>query len=202
MLHVLSGVLSVVPYRHDYVLMLAWGVTCLIALLALIFVGARAAGRDLIGSVAGSALLGSMAGALAGVLASSDPDGFPGRAIPGAIIGAITVGWVGLLFNSVAGSWNDPVARRVKAGLSGIPTVGVLVLLYFSAEAEVVFWWAAHTPCEALGPNHPAGVCVPKFGPWALRLLAFDIALLALLFLLQAVRSPATVRSSPGVVLY
>src|SRR5437879_5533872 len=106
-------------YRHDYVLMIAWGVTCLFALLALVFVGARAAGWDLLGSVAGSAVLGSMAGALAGVLGSSDPDGFPGLAIPGAIVGL-----------------------------------------------------------------------------WALRLLAFDTALLALLFLLQAARAPAT-RQAP-----
>ena len=127
----------VVPYRHEYVLMVAWVVTCLVALLALLLVGARAAGWDLLGSAAGSALLGSMAGALAGVLASPDPDGFPGLAVPGAIVGAITLGLVGLFFNATGGR-ADPIARRVKAGLSGIPVVGLLVLLYFSAASEVV----------------------------------------------------------------
>jgi hypothetical protein len=145
--------------------------------------------------VAGSALLGSMSGALAGVLASPDPDGFPGLAVPGAIVGAITLGLVGLFFNSTGGR-ADRIARRVKAGLSGIPVVGLLVLLYFSAASEVVLGWTRHTPdglCAALDPNDPFrqfAVCVPKFGLWALRLLAFDIALLALLFLLQAAQAP------------
>ena len=202
MLHVMSGVLLVVPYRHEYVLMVAWVVTCLVALLALLLVGARAAGWDLLGSAAGSALLGSMAGALAGVLASPDPDGFPGLAVPGAIVGAITLGLVGLFFNATGGR-ADPIARRVKAGLSGIPVVGLLVLLYFSAASEVVLGWTRQTPdgpCYALDPNDPfrqfAG-CMPKFGVWALRLLAFDIALLALLFLLQAARAPMTRRTDP-----
>jgi hypothetical protein len=186
-------------YRHDYVLMIAWGVTCLFALLALLFVGARAAGWDLLGSVAGSAVLGSMAGALAGVLGSSDPDGFPGLAIPGAIVGAVTLGLVGLFFNSVGGS-ADPVARRVKAGLSGIPVILVLVVLRISAAAELVLGWTRRTPdgpCSPPGPSTQVVPCVPKFGPWALRLLAFDIALLALLFLLQAARAPATRQAHP-----
>jgi hypothetical protein len=204
MLHVTSGVLLVVPYRHAYVLLVAWGVTFLIALLALLLVGARATGWDLLGSVAGSALLGSMAGALAGVLASPDPDGFPGLAIPGATVGATTLGLVGLFFNSTRGR-ADPIARRVKAGLSGIPVVGVLVLLYFSAASEVVLGWTRYTSaglCAALDPNDPfrqVAVCEPKFGPWALRLLAFDIALLALLFLLQAARAPTTRRTDPTI---
>src|SRR5439155_17394541 len=111
MLHVLSGVLSVVPYRHDYVLMIGWGVTCLVALLALLLVGARAAGWDLLGSAAGSALLGSMAGALAGVIHSPDPDSFPLGAVAGAVVGAVAFGLLGLAVK-------DPLARRVKALLS------------------------------------------------------------------------------------
>ena len=79
---VATAVLGIVPYRHEYVLMVAWATTSLIALLALVLVGARAFRWDLIGSVAGSALLGSAAGVLASVLDSSDPDGFPSGAAP------------------------------------------------------------------------------------------------------------------------
>ncbi|TMM22391.1 MAG: hypothetical protein E6F95_08185 [Actinobacteria bacterium] len=99
-------------YRHDYVLMIAWGVTFLIALPALLLVGARAAGWDVLGSAAGSALLGSMAGALAGVLSNRDPDSFPDGAVAGAVVGAVAFGILGLAVR-------DPLARRVKALMPG-----------------------------------------------------------------------------------
>ena len=173
-------------YRHDYVLILTWGVTCLIALLALFLVGARAAGWDVLGSAAGSALVGSMAGALAGVLHNPDPDSFPQGAVAGAVVGAVALGLLGLAVS-------DPLARRVKALMSGTFVVGVLVYFYASATAEVVLGWTRQTlggTCYAPDPNQPLGhvvACVPKYGLWARRLLAFDIALLALLFLLQGV---------------
>jgi hypothetical protein len=173
-------------YRHDYVLMLTWGVTSLIALLALLLVGARAAGWDVLGSAAGSALLGSMAGALAGVLHNPDPDSFPDGAVAGAVVGAVALGLLGLAVR-------DPLARRAKALMSGAFVVGVLVYFYAGATAQVVLGWTRQTPggtCYAPDPNQPLGhvvACVPKYGLWARRLLAFDIALLALLFLLQGV---------------
>jgi hypothetical protein len=197
---VATAVLGIVPYRHEYVLMVAWATTFLIALLALVLVGARAFRWDLIGSVAGSALLGSAAGVLASVLDSSDPDGFPSGAVPGAIIGAIMLGLVGLFFNSSVGGADDPVARRVKASLSGIPVVFVLVLLERSAATQVVLGWTRQTPdgpCKTLDPSQPFGACVPKYGSGALRLLAFEIVLLALLFVLQAARAPAARRPDP-----
>jgi hypothetical protein len=197
---VATAVLSIVPYRHEYVLMVAWATTFLIALLALVLVGARAFRWDLIGSVAGSALLGSAAGVLASLLDSSDPDGFPSGAVPGAIIGAIMLGLLGLFFNSSVGGADDPVARRVKASLSGIPVVFVLVLLERSAATQVVLGWTRQTPdgpCKTLDPSQPFGACVPKYGSGALRLLAFDIVLLALLFVLQAARAPAARRPDP-----
>ena len=197
---VATAVLGIVPYRHEYVLMVAWATTFLIPLLALVLVGARAFRWDLIGSVAGSALLGSAAGVLASVLDSSDPDGFPSGAVPGAIIGAIMLGLVGLFFNSSVGGADDPVARRVKASLSGTPVVFVLVLLERSAATQVVLGWTRQTPdgpCETLDPSQPFGACVPKYGSGALRLLAFDIVLLALLFVLQAARAPAARRPDP-----
>jgi hypothetical protein len=194
------AVLDIVPYRHEYVLMVAWATTFLIALLALVLFGARVFRWDLIGSVAGSALLGSAAGVLASVLDNSDPDGFPSGAVPGAIIGAVVLGLVGLFFNSSVGGADDPVARRVKASLSGIPVVFVLVLLERSAATQVVLGWTRQTPdgpCETLHPSQPFGACVPKYGSGALRLLAFDIVLLALLFVLQAARAPAARRPDP-----
>src|SRR5439155_5045455 len=186
MLHGLCGVPSVVPYHHDYVLMVTWGVTCLFASLALLLVGARAAGWDLLGSAAGSAVLGSMAGALAGVLLNSDPDSFPTLAVGGSIVGLVAFGLIGLAVR-------DPLARRVKALMSGTFVVAALVFLYASATAEVVLGWTRQTPdgpCYWPDPNQPLGhvvECVPKYGLWAQRLLVFDIALLALLFLLQGV---------------
>jgi len=177
--------------------MVAWATTFLIALLALVLVGARAFRWDLVGSVAGSVLLGSMAGVLASVLDSSDPDGFPSGAVPAAIVGGIMLGLVGLFFNSSVGGADDLVARRVKASLSGIPVVFVLVLLERSAATQFVLGWTRQTPdgpCETLDPSQPFGACVPKYGSGALRLLAFDIVLLALLFVLQAARAPAARR--------
>lgn len=197
---VATAVLGIVPYRHEYVLMVAWATTFLIALLALVLVGARAFRWDLIGSVVGSALLGSAAGVLASVLDSSDPDGFPSGAVPGAVPGAIMFGLVGLFFNSSVGGADDPVARRVKASLSGIPVVFVLVLLERSAATQVVLGWTRQTPdgpCKTLDPSQLFGACVPKYGSGALRLLAFDIVLLALLFVLQAARAPAARRPDP-----
>jgi hypothetical protein len=173
-------------YRHDYVLMIAWGVTFLIALPALLLVGARAAGWDLLGSAAGSALLGSMAGALAGVLSNPDPDAFPDGAVAGAVVGAVALGILGLAVR-------DPLARRVKALMSGTFVVGVLVYVYASATSQVVLGGTRQTPdgpCYAPDPTQLLGqvvACVPKYDLWAQRLLAFDIALLALLFLLQGV---------------
>jgi len=174
-------------YGHDYVLMIAWGVTFLIALPALLLlVGARAAGWDVLGSAAGSALLGSMAGALAGVLSNRDPDSFPDGAVAGAVVGAVAFGILGLAVR-------DPLARRVKALMSGTFVVGLLVYFYVSARAAVVLGWTRQTPdgpCYAPDPNQALEhvvACVPKYGLWAQRLLAFDIVLLALLFLLQGV---------------
>ncbi len=186
MVHVMHGVLLVAPYRHVYVLMIAWGVTCLFALLAVLLVGTRAAGWDVLGSAAGCAVLGSMAGALAGVLHNPDPDSFPTLAVGAAIVGAVAFGLVGL---AVSGA----LARRVKALMSGTFVVGALVFLYTSATAEVVLGWTRQTPdgpCYWPDPNRPLErvvECVPKYGLWARRLLVFDIALLALLFLLQGV---------------
>jgi len=172
-------------YRHDYVLMIAWGVTFLIALPALLLVGARVAKWDVLGSAAGSALLGSMAGALAGVLHNPDPDSFPDGAVAGAVVGAVAFGILGLAVRDLA--------RRVKALMSGTFVVGVLLYFYASATSEIVLGWTRQTPdgpCYAPDPNQTlehAVACVPKYGVWPQRLLAFDIALLALLFLLQGV---------------
>jgi hypothetical protein len=173
-------------YRHDYVLMIAWAVTFLIALPAFLLVGARAAGRDVLGSAVGSALLGCMAGALAGVLHNPNPDSFPDGAVAGAVVGAVAFGILGLAVR-------DPLARRVKALMLGTLVVGVLLYCYASATSEVVLGWTRQTPdgpCYAPDPNQAlesAVACVPKYGLWPQRLLAFDIALVALLFLLQGV---------------
>jgi len=172
-------------YRHDYVLAVAWGVTCLVALLALLLVGARVAGWDVLGSAAGSALLGSIAGALAGLFSSPDPDSFPVRAVLGAVVGAVAFGLAGLAVRP-----SDP-PRRFKALASGCVVVVALVVLEVRAAAELVLGWTQRTPggpCHAPDPSHPLRdvvACVPKFSLWAQRLLALDIALLAFLFLLQ-----------------
>jgi hypothetical protein len=192
---------GIAPYRREYVLVVAWATTSLIALLAFVLVGARAFRWDLVGSVAGSALLGSAAGLLASVLDSSDPDAFPSGAVLGTVVGAITLGLVGFFFNSSVGGADDPVARRVKASLSGVPVVFVLVLLERSEATQFVLGWTRQTPdgpCETLDPSQPFGACVPKYGAGALRLLAFDIVLLALLFVLQAARAPSARRQDPA----
>jgi len=171
-------------YRHEYVLTVAWVVTCSVVLVTLLLVGARAARCDFLGSPVGWASIGSIAGALAGVLSMSDPDSYPGRAVILAVIGAVVFGLTALLMRSAE-------VPRGLALIAGFIVVGMLLLLKVRAAEAFVLGWTRGTPdgpCKEPGASTQVVPCVPKYGPGAMRLYGFDIALLALLFVLQAVR--------------
>jgi uncharacterized membrane protein YeaQ/YmgE (transglycosylase-associated protein family) len=181
-------------YRHDYVLAVAWVVTCSVALVSVFLVGARAARWDVLGSPVGWALIGSIAGVLAGVLSMSDPDSYPGRAVILAVIGAVVFGLTAFPLKSAE-------VPRGFALIPGFIVVGVIMLLKIRAAEAIVLGWThpLDGPCNEPGARTQMAPCVPKYGPVAMRLYAFDIALLASLFVLQAIPvRPRIARSTNG----
>src|SRR5439155_25800752 len=85
-----------------------------------------------------------------------------------------------------------PLARHLKTLALATAVIGTAVVLGVHAAADHLCYgpFGHHSPTSRyyLTP-HPGGSCLPKFGMWAQALLAFDVAFLALLSLLQAVRA-------------
>jgi len=166
-------------YHYDSVLAAVWALGCLIVGPVLLFLGARAAG---------SALLGSLAGSVVGLgLVSSNIDSLPYGAVVGASVGAVVFGLAGLAWRPAA-----PLARHLKTLALATAIIGALVVLgvHVAADHRCYGPFGNHNPTSHyfLAP-HPGASCLPKFGLWAQALLAFDVAFLALLSLLQAVQA-------------
>jgi hypothetical protein len=174
-------------YRWDLDLMAVWGFGCLIAGPVLLFLGARAAG---------SALLGSLAGAVTGLaLVSSSIDSLPNGAVVGASVGTVVFGLLGLAWRPAA-----PLAPHLKTLALVTSVIGALVVLgvHIAADHTCYGPWAYHRPTsDYYRTPHPGASCLQDFGLWAQALLAFDVAFLALLSLVQAPRSRMG-RSSVG----
>ena len=166
-------------YHYDSVLAAVWALGCLIVGPVLLFLGARAAG---------SALLGSLAGSVVGLgLVSSNIDSLPYGAVVGASVGAVVFGLAGLAWRPAA-----PLAPHLKTLALVTAVIGVLVVLgvHLAADHTCYGPWAYHRPTsDYYRTPHPGASCLPKFGLWAQALLAFDVAFLALLSLLQAVQA-------------
>lgn len=174
-------------YRWDLDLMDVWGFGCLIVGPVLLYLGARAAG---------SALLGSLAGAVAGLaLVSSSIDSLPYGAIVGASVGTVVFGLLGLAWRPAA-----PLASHLKTLALVAAVIGALVVLGVHVAADHTCYgpWVYHRPnSHYFRTPHPGGSCLPDFGVRGQVLLAFDAAFVALLSLLQALLS-RTGRSSVG----
>ena len=174
-------------YHYDNVLADVWGLGCLVAGPVLLFMGARAAG---------CALLGSLAGSVVGLgLVSSNIDSLPYGAVVGASVGTVAFGLLGLAWRPAA-----PLALHLKTLALVTAVIGTLVVLgvHIAADQTCYGPWAYHRPTsDYFRTPHPGASCLPKFGLWAQALLAFDVAFLALLSLVQAPRSRMG-RSSVG----
>jgi hypothetical protein len=174
-------------YHYDNVLADVWGLGCLVAGPVLLFMGARAAG---------CALLGSLAGSVVGFgLVSSNIDSLPYGAVVGASVGTVVFGLLGLAWRPAA-----PLAPHLKTLALVTAVIGALVVLGIHLAADQTCYgpYRYHQPTsDYFRTPHPGGSCLPKFGLWAQALLAFDVAFLALLSFVQALRL-RTGRSSVG----
>ena len=163
------------------------GFGCLIVGALLIFLGARAAG---------SALLGSLAGSVAGLaLVSSNIDSLPYGAVVGASAGTVVFGLLGLAWMPAA-----PLAPHLKTLALVTAIIGALVVLGFQIAADHTCYgpWVYHRPTsDYFRTPHPGGSCLPDFGVWGQALLAFDVGFVALLSMLQLLLSRSG-RSSVG----
>jgi hypothetical protein len=141
-------------------------------------------------------LLGSLAGSVVGLgLVSSNSDSLPYGAVVGASVGTVVFGLLGLVWKPAA-----PLAPHLKTLALVTAVIGTLVVLgvHIAADQTCYGPWRYHQPTsDYYRTPHPGASCLPKFGLWAQALLAFDIAFLASLSLLQALLS-ATGRSSVG----
>src|SRR5439155_5781782 len=141
-----------------------------------LFLGARAAG---------SALLGSLAGCVAGLaLVSSSIDSLPYGAVVGASAGTVVFGLLGLAWGPAA-----PLAPHLKTLALVTAVIGALVVLgvHIAADHTCYGPWAYHRPTsDYFRTPHPGVSCLPDFGVRGQVLLAFDAAFVALLSLLKA----------------
>ena len=147
---------------------------CLFVGFLLLLGGARASG---------AALLGSSAGALFVALTplrSGHLESLVHGAGLGASVGLVVFGLAGLALGAA-----EPLARHLKALALATVVLGVLVIRHVHALAAPT---CSLNTGRKIASDAPFAVsCLRGFDPWAQRLLAFNFAFLALLFLVQAV---------------
>lgn len=153
---------------YDKALAYGWWLGCLVAGPALILGGARAAG---------SALLGSVVGSVVGLGLRELSGSVPYAAVVGGTVGMVVFGLTGLAWRPTG-----PVARNLKTFALATAMLGALAVLGVHAADQTCYG----APWE---PHAIHSWCFPRFGLWAQALIAFDVAFLALLFLLQAALS-------------
>ncbi len=161
-------------YQYDQLLFMAWGLGCLAGAVALLLMGARAAGL---------ALLGSIVGALVGFLAVSNTfDLLPYGAIFGATAGTIVFGLAGLL-------WRPSASASTLTDLATITAVGAVVAIL----RIHVF---ADQTCHVFGPRGQP--CLRLWDPFTQALLALNAAFLVLTLLVQARQASKRTALSQG----
>jgi hypothetical protein len=156
-----------------------WVYGCLIVGVGLLVGGARAAGAALIGSAVGLIVAYLLKGL------------YGGDHLENLVHGAVILGSVGMVVFGLRG-----LRRRVYAPLGRYPvalalafgTVVVGTLLILRIHAEAAPSCSLQTGLRVTNATSPlAASCFRGFeDPWLQALLAFNVAFLALLFLVQA----------------
>jgi hypothetical protein len=151
-----------------------WVIGSLVVGVALFVVGARAAG---------AALVGSSVGAFASLFTP-----FHSGHLETLVLGAVILGSVGLVVSGIAGlalgvHWLGRYPVALALGAVGTIVVGTLLILRIHADAP--------PPCLPRA-------CFRGFeDPWVQGLLVFNVAFLALLFLVQAWQATRSSRDDP-----
>jgi hypothetical protein len=154
-----------------------WVVGCLVVGGVLLLGGARAAG---------AALVGSSIGAFVSLFTP-----FHSGHLESLVHGAVILGSVGLVASGLAGLalGADPPLGRYPVALAlalGTIVVGTLMILRIHAEAAPTCSLINALPVTNTSSPFAAS-CFRGFeDPWLQALLAFNVAFLALLFLVQA----------------
>jgi hypothetical protein len=172
MLVLLSGLMFCCPQD----LLEFWVLGCLFVGWLLLLVGARAAG---------AALLGSAAGALVVFFTpfhSGHLESLVHNAVIAASVGLVVFGLAGLALRAP----DYPPARLLQA-LASVTVVGG-ALMIFRIHAVAAPTCSLFTGLRVTNTSSPfAASCFRGFeDPWLQALLAFNVAFLALLFLVQA----------------
>jgi hypothetical protein len=169
-------------------LLTQWVFGCLAVGAVILLGGARAAGTALVGS--------SVCAVVAALLKGL----YGGDHLETLVHGAVILGSVGLVGFGLAGlalGADAPLGRYpVALGLAfGTVVVGTLLILRIHAEAAPTC--SLQTGLRVMNASSPfAASCFRGFeDPWVQALLAFNVAFLALLFLVQAWQAS---RSSGG----
>ena len=173
MLVFLSGLMPCCPqYLLEW-----WVFGCLFVGWLLVLGGARAAGAALLGSAAGALLVYFTP------LHSGHLESLVHNAVIAASTGLVVFGLAGLALGAA-----DPLARYPAALVlaSGTVVVGTLMILRIHEEAAPTC--SLFTGLPVTNTSSPfAASCFRGFeDPWLQALLAFNVAFLALLFLVQA----------------
>jgi hypothetical protein len=142
------------------------------------------------GRPAGAALLGSAVGALFVYFTPLDSghlETLVHRAVIGASVGLVVFGLAGLAIEAAVSldPYLNPPARVLRALASATVIIGALMILRIHAVAAPTCSFRAGLRIVNNAPF--AASCFPGFeDPWLQALLAFNVAFLALLFLVQA----------------
>jgi hypothetical protein len=154
-----------------------WVLGCLLVGWLLLIAGARAAGAALLGSAAGALVV------FFTPLHSGHLESLVHNAVIAASTGLVVFGLAGLALGAA-----DPLARYPAALVlaSGTVVVGTLMILRIHEEAAPTC--SLFTGLPVTNTSSPfAASCFRGFeDPWLQALLAFNVAFLALLFLVQA----------------
>jgi hypothetical protein len=177
-----------------------WVFGCLFVGWLLLLVGARSAGAALLGSAAGALLVYFTP------FHSGHLETLVHNVVVGASVGLVVFGLAGLAVEAAASldRYLNPSARVLKALALATAVGGALVILRIHAEAAQT---CSITTGVRIADSAPLGEsCFRGFeDPWIQALRAFNVPVLALLFLLQAKvssrreRGYEPVRSIPGL---
>ena len=154
-----------------------WVIGCLFVGWLLVLGGARAAGAALVGSAAGALVVYFTP------LHSGHLESLVHNAVIAASVGLVVFGLAGLALGAA-----EPLARYPAALALALGTVVVGTLMILRIHEKAAPTCSLFTGLRVTNTSSPfAASCFRGFeDPWLQALLAFNVAFLALLFLVQA----------------